>query len=116
MHDRCYAAFLFDELEEYDEAIAELDAVLAQSPENYVALNNRGVMFWEIGRVDQAERDLRTACAFATGDALPHENMGSFFKGRGERDLAIASYQRAIAISPDRSTARAGLAGLLSTD
>jgi Flp pilus assembly protein TadD len=116
MRDRCYAGFLFDELEQYDEAIAELDALLTEVPENYVALNNRGVMCWEIGQMDQAERDLRTACTLATNDALPHENMGRFLRDRGERDLAIASYRRAIAISPHSTTARAGLAGLLSAD
>jgi tetratricopeptide (TPR) repeat protein len=116
MRDRCYAAFLFDELEEYQESIAELDALLAEMPHDYVSLNNRGVMHWEVGQAEQAERDLKAACDLAASDALPHENLGRFWKERGERDLAIASYQRALLIAPGRSTARAGLIGLGSKD
>lgn len=116
MRDRCYAAFMFDELEEYREAIAELDALLAETPTDYVSLNNRGVMHWEIGQVQQAESDLQAACELAMADALPHENLGRFWTERGERELAVASYQRALSIAPDRSTTRAGLAGLGSPD
>ena len=116
MRDRCYAAFMFDELEEYQEAISELDTLLTETPNDYVSLNNRGVMHWEIGQVHQAESDLKAACELAMADALPHENLGRFWKQRGERDLAVASYQRALKIAPGSSTVRAGLAGLNSAD
>lgn len=48
MRDRCYAAFIFDELEEYEDAISELDALLAETPNDYVSLNNRGMMHWDL--------------------------------------------------------------------
>lgn len=116
MRDRCYAAFIFDEWEEYQEAISELDALLVEAPNDYVSLDNRGVMHWEIGQVQQAESDLKSACELAASDALPHENLGRFWKQLGKRDLALASYQRALKIAPDSSTVRAGLAGLNSAD
>ncbi len=106
MPDRCYAAFLFDELEEYYDRIGELDALLVAAPLDHVSLNNRGVMHWEIGQLEKAEADLKAACDIATVDALPHENLGRFLEKRDERDLAIASYQRALKIDPSRTTAQ----------
>lgn len=106
MPDRCYSAFVFDEPEEYEDAIGELDSLLAEAPLDYISLNNRGVMHWEIGQLEQAETDLKAACKVATADALPHENLGRFLERRGELDLAIASYKRALEIDPSSTTAR----------
>jgi tetratricopeptide (TPR) repeat protein len=104
----------FDEIEEYHEAIAELDARLREAAGDFVALNNRGLMHWEIGQPEQAREDLERACALANSDALPHENLGRVLKQHGQREMAIASYKRALAISPDIETALAGLTALAS--
>ena len=77
--NRSYAAFLFDEVEEYEAAITLLSAAIGDDPSHYVALNNRGVAYWEIGRDDDALADLSAAARLAQADdPIPMRNLEAF--------------------------------------
>jgi Flp pilus assembly protein TadD len=77
--NRSYAAFLFDEVDEYEEAIALFTKAIGDDPSDYIALNNRGVAYWEIGRDDEAMQDLLAAARLAhADDPIPRRNLEAF--------------------------------------
>ena len=110
MDNQCYAAFLYDELEEYEVAILRLLQCLETDLKNVAAHNNIAVMYWEIGQTEQAKKHFLTACNLSKKDPLPHENFGSFLKTKDEIKSAVSSYTRALEIDPNRSTANSALA------
>jgi len=98
---RCWAALMYDSMEEYLSLIDALTAHLASDPECLPAYNNRAVAFDEIGEVDKAERDFRDAAARVSDDSLPLKNFAMFLeRRRGDVETAIALYERALGISP----------------
>jgi tetratricopeptide (TPR) repeat protein len=77
--DRCYAALVFDEIEEYEGAIALCSQAIEADPANYIAFNNRAVAHWEIGRDEEAMADFRAAAEAApASDPIPKHNYERF--------------------------------------
>ena len=106
---RCYAAYLYDEEEEYLEEIDRLSGLIAKDQADFVALNNRGILHWELGNTKDALRDLSAACDHAIHESLPHENAARFFEKHGARDKAIEAYMRALRIDSRSSTTNSAL-------
>ena len=83
--DRCYAALIYDEIEEYEDAIALCCRAIEVNPTNYVALNNRAVAYWEIGRDEEAMADFLAAIEAApANDPIPKDNLERFQNRRRE--------------------------------
>ena len=77
--DRCYAGLIYDEIEEYEDAIALCSKAIEADATNYIALNNRAVAYWEIGRDEEAMADfLAAAEAAPVNDSTPKENLERF--------------------------------------
>ena len=72
---RSYQALIYDEIEEYEQTIADLSAHLQTDPTNTHALNNRAVAHGEIGHIDEALEGFRAAAAADPTNAVPHVNM-----------------------------------------
>jgi tetratricopeptide (TPR) repeat protein len=82
---RCYAALVFDEIEEYEDAIARFSKAIEADSANYIVLNNRGVAYLEIGRYEEALADFSAAARLArAGDPIPHRNLEAFQGRRRE--------------------------------
>ena len=110
---KCYAAFLYDELEEYENEIARLSQILKSSNDDYIALNNRGMLFWEIGQDKKAFEDLKRACELSYKDPLPHSNLARFFMAQEQTEQAVILYRKAVQIDPKNSSSQISLADVL---
>ena len=73
----------------------------------------RGMQAYSNGRYEEAIPELEAALAApAPVSAAAYTGLGLVRESQGQRDLAIAAYQQALAIQPDGFNARAGLARL----
>ena len=93
-----YRALMFDELEDYEEAIQDLSRFIDSHPTNSAAFNNRGVARWEIGQIENALGDFENAVLVNPNDPIPHVNKGDVLKRLNEYQKAIESYTQAIEI------------------
>jgi Flp pilus assembly protein TadD len=100
MIERSWAKFLLDELEEYQEAIAFVTNHLVHHPNNHHALNNRALLFWEIGSIEEARRDFDAAAAVGGADPLILRNRGLFREQCGDLQGAIADFRTATTLAP----------------
>jgi tetratricopeptide (TPR) repeat protein len=98
--NKCYGALFYDELEEYDAALDVLNEALRRTPTSYIALNNRGVLYWEIGEVEKSVADLIKACELTNTVSLPHKNLGEVFLKLGRFEDAKSSFLVGISIDP----------------
>ena len=97
---RSYQALIYDEIEEYEQTIADLSAHLQADPTNTHALNNRAVAHGEIGHIDEALEGFRAAAAADPTHAVPHVNMGRLLEQLGHLSEAIAAYSAALQRQP----------------
>lgn len=74
---------------------------LKQSPGAYPILNNLGTVYWQDGRVDEADAVWRQALAVAPGSAIVLNNLGLVASRRKQYASAIDLFKRAIALKPE---------------
>lgn len=84
-----------------------VESIVRDAPTNY-----RGLTLWateqvHAGRPDSAEALLRVALGQFSADAKVHEELGQLVRQRAGCHEAIGFFQRALALQPDRETARA---------
>lgn len=78
------------------EALAMIEAALQQSPDSPAFLDSRGWALFRLGRLPEAEKDLRRAAAkLAAADVLDH--LAQVLAARGARDEAAALWRKALA-------------------
>ncbi len=94
------------------EADAACERVLARVPDHPPALNLRGIVALARGEAARAAALIGTAIARAPGVGLYHFNLGNALRELARRDEAVASYQRAVALEPERFAAWFNLAHL----
>lgn len=106
---RSFRVLLFDEIEEYEEAIAQITEHLKSNQSNACAFNNRGLAYSETGRGEEALRDFAKAIACSTTDPIPYVNRGDLYlrhKPDAKINEAIDDFTRAIAIRKDATIHR----------
>jgi tetratricopeptide (TPR) repeat protein len=74
--------------------------VLAKYPDSVVALNSRGLLSLNAGRLDDAERDFQATLRLVPGSSEAHKNLGLVYAEAGDTDRAIRELQTAFALSP----------------
>jgi tetratricopeptide (TPR) repeat protein len=82
------------------EAAACFRAALALRPDNAKVRMNLGNAMTELGRLTEAESELRLATQADPDLALGHYNLGNVLMRKGDLAGAIAAYDRAIALNP----------------
>jgi DNA-binding winged helix-turn-helix (wHTH) protein/Tfp pilus assembly protein PilF len=87
---------------EWDWAEAEtgFKHAVALKPTYATARNWYGQYLWAVGRLDEAEHEIRMAQEFEPDSVAIQLAAGSLRATRGRRDEAIESYRRAIALDP----------------
>jgi tetratricopeptide (TPR) repeat protein len=99
-------------------AIEVYRKAIKQRHGNYArALNNLGVVLLRQGRWDEAQEALLSALRlenFRYSEAS--YNLGRLYSMRGEADLAIREWTRALAVQPDHADAAIALARALAED
>jgi tetratricopeptide (TPR) repeat protein len=105
-------ALVLKRIDRASEAIDELTRAIQVDarPEAHYTL---GVIHWQQGEIDQAERALRAALAAQPGHADAHYTLGAVLGARRDVKGAVASLRRAIELRPDLWSARYTLARIL---
>ena len=105
-------ALVLKRIDRAAEAIDELTRAIQVDarPEAHYTL---GVIHWQQGEIDQAERALRAALAAQPGHADAHYTLGAVLGARRDVKGAVASLRRAIELRPDLWSARYTLARIL---
>jgi Flp pilus assembly protein TadD len=94
---------------EFEQAIAEYEAVLEAEPDNVSAMTNLGVALYNVRRLDEAIAQYQKALEIAPNDADIHSNLGAAYVQKGQLQEALAEYQRAVDLQPDLAQAHFGL-------
>jgi protein O-mannosyl-transferase len=81
----------------------------AESPRNYFTHYQYGTELFREGRVDDAERELRTAIALEPEDPRLYASLGWRLTTANRCDAAAPLFRQALALSPTSYEARAGL-------
>jgi len=94
---------------QFDQAIAEYEAVLETDPENVSALANLGVVYYHTEQWDLAKAQYERALAVAPDDADLHSNLAAVHVQKNELDAALDEYLKAVELAPDLAPAHFGL-------
>lgn len=97
-------------------AIAAFRAAIAMQPERAEAYSNLGVLLTEQGRRDEAARVLREVLVLRPDYAEAHYNLAGAIAAVGDPaslEMALASYDRAIALRPGYAEAHANRGDIL---
>ena len=84
----------------HEDALATIDAALAQRPEAAPAWMNRGLILRRLGRFSEALQSCDAALALTPGDAKAHAARGNTLMDLACPHDALESYDRAVAIDP----------------
>jgi protein O-GlcNAc transferase len=94
----------------HPQALEQVDLALIINPDSPFALNNRGVILYELKRYEEALASYDRALALQPDYAEAHSNRGNALKQLKRHDEALASYDRALALRPDYAEALANRA------
>ncbi len=96
-----------------DAVVQQAEALIGRYPESFLLWNALGAANAQLGRLDQALRGFRQACALNPNYADAHNNLGIALKKQGALALAAQSYRRALALNPENAEAHNNLAIVL---
>jgi tetratricopeptide (TPR) repeat protein len=113
LFEKSYSALLYDELEDYESVILELSAYLESHPNSVPALNNRGIAYWEIGKLENAQDDFEKAIKSPNGDVQPFKNWGMLLEKQGNIEDATDKYIQGVRIAPSDARINRCLAHIL---
>lgn len=100
-------ATLYAAEKKYTEAFAEFDAVLKESPDNYLSLYQLGRLAALSGQRVDAGMDALKKCLTLTpttgspGHDAANWRLGNLWEKKGDKAAARAAYQAALAINPN---------------
>lgn len=108
-----YRFLYFDEIEEYEALILELNSFLKTNEHNIYALNNRAVANCEIGNAEEAKVDLEKVLDMGVQDYVPFHNLGGIYQNEGNLEDALNLYSKAIKLYPNEVSCYRARAGAL---
>ncbi len=89
--------------------LAELDRLIAQSPDNEEAYLARAFVSYNTKAFDKAMADVRSALALNPKRAMSHSALGMLYQGSGNNDAAVAEFSKALKLDPNDVAAQEGL-------
>ena len=99
-----------ERLEAADELYRRILTVVPDYPD---ALHFRGVVAFQLGRVQDAERLIRRAVELVPDYADAHSNLGNVLQHQKRAEEAMTCYERALALQPDLADAHNNLGNVL---
>lgn len=87
-------------LKQSQSAMSDYNQAIALAPSNPSYLNDRGILFRDLGDNDNAMQDFNKAIAIRPGYALAYANRGYIQRSRQKLDEAIADASTAIKLDP----------------
>jgi tetratricopeptide (TPR) repeat protein len=85
---------------DYCEAIAIITCLLDRHPDNANDYNNRGFIYYQIGKLDAALADYNKAIQLNPDLAAAYNNRANYYAAKKQLIKAIADYDRAIDLNP----------------
>ncbi|GFE68601.1 tetratricopeptide repeat protein [Chroococcus sp. FPU101] len=85
----------------WEEAIQSYDKAIELQPDNYNALNLRGIALRELGRLEEAIVSFDQAIEIQSNDSVAWNNKGIVLHKLGRFDESIQSYKHALALKAD---------------
>jgi tetratricopeptide (TPR) repeat protein len=101
-NDRAATRFLVRAADET--ILPDLDEAIRLDPGSFDAHFNRAAIFLMLREWDRALDDDREAIRLRPNDAITYNNFGVAYRGKGDRDLAIANYLKALSLDPPGRT------------
>jgi tetratricopeptide (TPR) repeat protein len=106
--------FLLERNERLDEALEMIQHAFRSNPNNTNFLDSLGWAYFKLGKLDEAERNLKEAARRDNLSATIQEHLGDLYKRRGQLEMARSAWQRALALvvrAEDTARLRAKLGG-----
>ena len=97
-----------------EEGLRYYTAVIAIRHESALLRNMRGVVFWSLGKTDEAFADYCEAVRLDPNFAAAHTNLGTALAHQGKVEEALAEHREAIRLKPDDAIAHLGLGTALA--
>jgi tetratricopeptide (TPR) repeat protein len=94
---------------QHKKALADFAAALKVEPQSWIALYNRGIVFFDLGRDEEAIRDFGAAIRSDPTTAIAYYNRGLAYERTGQVPQAVEDYRRAIELDPSDGNAKAHL-------
>jgi tetratricopeptide (TPR) repeat protein len=86
-------------------AIDLLSDLLAHNPDNATDYNNRGLVYFQCGQLDQAIADYNRALELNPNLASVYNNRANYYAAQGDLLKAIADYEMALDLNPGNTRA-----------
>ena len=95
----------YDDLNQYEKALTDLNKAISLDPKNAMAYNNRGVAYELLGKHELAIQDYDKAIEINQNYADAYSNRGISYRNLGKHDQAIQDYDKAIQLNPNLANA-----------
>jgi tetratricopeptide (TPR) repeat protein len=83
-------------------SLSLLEQAVALRPASSEAHLRLGETLFDLGRIDQGMAEMQEALRLAPDDAEAHASLArSYWMGKGDADLAVAHYRRALTLNPE---------------
>lgn len=109
-----YKGHIYDDLKEYDRAIACYKRAIAANPKYEYPYNGLGIVYKNKGDYDAAIGWYRKAIELNPRFEYPYNGLGNVYIGKGDYDTAIEWYQKAIELNPKYVSPYNGLGSVYS--
>jgi tetratricopeptide (TPR) repeat protein len=103
---------LADHNRNLEEAEDLITRALAKDPDNGAYIDSMGWVYYRLGRLADARRELERAVHLTRGDPVVHEHLGDVYKDLRLMDLARDQYQKSLAGDGTNQRVKAKLAEL----
>jgi tetratricopeptide (TPR) repeat protein len=84
-----------------EESLDLIGRALKEEPDNGAYLDSYGWALFRLGRLSEAESEIRKALATLESDATIHEHLGDVLAAQGRRDEAVTHWQKALELEPE---------------
>lgn len=105
---------IYDDLEEYDKAIACFKTAIVANPKYEYPYNGLGIVYKNKGDYDAAIGWYRKAIELNPRFEYPYNGLGNVYIEKGDYDTAIEWYQKAIELNPKYVSPYNGLGSVYS--
>lgn len=84
-----------------EESLDLIGRALKEEPDNGAYLDSYGWALFRLGRLSEAESEIRKALATLESDATIHEHLGDILAAQGRRDEAVTHWRKALELEPE---------------
>jgi predicted Zn-dependent protease len=93
--------FLLERDERFEEALDLIQQAVKVDPTNPSYLDSLGWAFFKLGKLPEAEKNLKDALQFDSSSGTIHEHLGDVYQKQGKTDLAKSAWSRSASLFSD---------------